>query len=68
MKGIYVCKKGWQPVCVGMDQSGELVWELRMKEPWHQKMFPVKYGGDFGVQWMYKSLQEKGHEWTEEDN
>lgn len=65
--GIYVCRKGYQPVCVGSNDTGELIWEFRMKEPWQQKMFPIKYGGDFAVQWMFKSLHEKGFEWSEDE-
>ncbi len=62
----YVCKKGWQPVCQGLDESGELVWQLEMKQPWHSKMFPVRYGGDFVMEWMWLVLYEKGQEWREE--
>jgi hypothetical protein len=65
--GVYVSRRGYQPTCVGTDDKGELVWEYRMKEPWHQKLFPVPYGGDFGVQWMYKSLQEKGFDSEDTD-
>ncbi len=61
--GVYVSKRGYQPVCVGTDTNGELKWELRMKEPWQQKMFPIPYGGDFRNEWMWKTLQEKGLEW-----
>lgn len=61
--GVYVSRRGYQPVCVGLDNNGQLVWEYQMKQPWHQKMFPVPYGGDFHVEWMWKSLQEKGAEW-----
>ncbi len=66
--GVYVCRKGYQPVVVGIDDGGNLIWESRMKEPWQLKMFPVKYGGDFSNQWMWKSLQEKGLDWEPEDN
>lgn len=65
--GVYVSRRGYQPTCVGTDANGELIWELKMKEPWHLKMFPVPYGGDFTEQWMWKTLQEKGHLWAEED-
>lgn len=65
--GVYVCRRGYQTVCVGVDDSGELIWEMRMREPWHLKMFPVPYGGDFAVEWMYKSMQEKGVEWDSQE-
>lgn len=65
--GVYVCKRGYQPVHAGVDEHGEIIWELKTKEPWHLKMFPVPYGGDFGVQWMWKTQQEKGYDWDGED-
>jgi hypothetical protein len=61
--GVYVCKQGWQPKCTGLDSKGELVWTLEMKEPWHQKMFPVPYKGDFSNEWMWKVLHERGMDW-----
>lgn len=64
--GVYVSRVGYQPVVVGVDDQGKLIWENVMKQPWHQKMFPVKYAGDFGIQWMWKSLYEKGTDWTED--
>lgn len=67
MGGVYVCRKGYQPVCKGIDAKGELLWGTEIKQPWHQKMFPVTYGGDFCEQWMYKSLNEKGFEWDSQD-
>ncbi len=63
MGGVYVCRRAYQTICKGTDERGELVWDSVMMEPWQQKMFPVPYGGDFGVEWMYKSMQEKGIEW-----
>jgi hypothetical protein len=60
---VYVSKVGYQPVCAGVDPQGELLWDLQMKAPWHSKMFPVRYQGDFGEQWMWLSLMEKGLEW-----
>lgn len=65
--GVYVCRRGYQPVVVSVDERGELVWGTQMKEPWHLKLFPVPYGGDFCEQWMYKSLQEKGFDLLTED-
>jgi hypothetical protein len=64
--GVYAPEKGYQPWCTGVDENGELVWTTKMKEPWHLKMFPVIYTGDFMTQWMWKSLQEKGLEWDGE--
>lgn len=60
--GVYMPKTGYQSVCIG-EENGELKWGLQMKEPWHQRMFPVTYTGDFSTQWMWKSLQEKGFDW-----
>ncbi len=68
MNGVYVSQRGYQPVCQGLDSTGELVWAMRMKAPWHQKMFPVSYGGDFAIEWMYKSMFEKGIEWDSQDS
>lgn len=62
----YIGKRSYQPVCKGLDVAGEIIWELKPKEPWHQKMYPVSYDGDFGIQWMYLSLYEKGFDWDEE--
>jgi hypothetical protein len=60
---VYIPKNGYQPICKGLDLEGELIWDLKMKEPWHLKMFPVHYTGDFSEQWMYLILMEKGIEW-----
>lgn len=64
----YVCKQGWQPTCQGIDVNGEIVWDLKMKEPWHLKMFPVNYGGDFKTEWMWLCLHEKGLDWKEDSD
>jgi len=64
--GVYVPTAGYQPVCVGLDENGELLWRLQMKEPWHMKMFPVRYTGDFSEQWMWLVLAEKGMDWDSE--
>jgi len=61
----YQSRKGWQPICIGIDYLGELIWDLRIKEIWHQKMFPARYDGDFSDQWMWLVLQEKGIDWCE---
>ncbi len=64
---IYVPKEGYQSVCRGLE-NGELVWDLQPKETWHQKMFPVRYKGDFSEQWMWLCILEKGMEWKGESN
>jgi hypothetical protein len=61
---VYISKEGWQPVCKGLDEHGNLIWDLQMKEPWHLKMFPVRYKGDFSEQWMWLCLQQSGMEWV----
>lgn len=61
----YIPKDGYQPVCVSLI-NGELVWDLKIKEPWHTQMFPIRYTGDFGEQWMRLIIMEKyGLEWLE---
>ncbi len=65
--GVYVSRRGWQPTVVGVNEIGELIWDFVVKQSWHQKMFPVPYGGDFMTEWMWKSLQEKGMEWDSND-
>lgn len=60
---VYVCKDGYQPTFAGTDAKGEFIWTFKMKEPWHLKMFPVRYGGDFSEQWMRLRLYEQGYDW-----
>jgi hypothetical protein len=59
---VYISKRGYQPVCAGMEKD-ILEWKFQMKEPWHLKMFPVPYGGDFSEQWMWLCVYERGHSW-----
>ncbi len=61
-QGVYVSQEGYQPVCKGLDERGEFIWDVKMKEPWHLKMFPVRYKGDFSEQWMLLVMTEKGFE------
>lgn len=61
----YIPKESYQPACAGFDKNGELVWHQKFKDAWQQKMFPMPYRGDFGEQWMWLVLKEKGFEWTE---
>lgn len=53
--------------CPKLNKHGELVWMNVAKSPWHLKMLPNRYNGDFMVAWMWSSMFDKGHEWTEED-
>jgi len=61
---VYRSTIGFQPYCAGTDATGELVWDKKIKEPWHLKMFPVHYGGDFRDQWMWLLMYEQGLDWT----
>lgn len=45
-----------------LNKKGELVWTFAQKAPWHFKMFPNRYDGDFSCQWMFMMLLEKGHD------
>lgn len=49
-----------QPVCTGVDERGELVWEGRAMEYWQMAMFPVRYAGDFLAHWTRMSLRGVG--------
>lgn len=41
-----------QPVALGIDKDGELVWGVIEMPRWQKKMFPVRYTGDFSGFWM----------------
>lgn len=56
-----------QPTCRGISKDGKLRWHKVPKAPWHLKMFPNKYDGDFAVAWMYASLYSQGYDWSEEE-
>jgi hypothetical protein len=61
IKTTYVSKLGYQPICTGIDESGNLVWDAKQKENWHLEMFPVPYRGDFKEQWTdFKTLSVDG--------
>lgn len=56
----YMPSEAYQPICVGQTPAGELLWDRKIKEPWHQKMFPVQYRGDFQELWMRLILHQAG--------
>ncbi len=43
-----------QPIVVGTDAKGELVWGLIPMPRWQMMMFPVRYVGDFAGFWYRK--------------
>lgn len=55
-----------QPVCTGTNEKGELTWKPASMEFWQiVQLYYKHYCGDFGEQWMWLVLQEKGMEWSE---
>ena len=53
-----------QPICAGVDESGELVWDDQAMELWQvRQLFYKQYGGDLGEQWMWLVAQNKGMDW-----
>ena len=52
-----------QPVVIGKDEKGELVWGFIPMARWQMAMFPLKYYGDFMAFWMRKHFFDlTGHE------
>jgi hypothetical protein len=48
-----------QPVCIGTDDHGELVWGVIEMPRWQMIMFPKRYEGSLSVQWMELSAYDK---------
>ncbi len=46
-----------QPVVIGTDEKGELVWGFIPMPYWQMAMFPVKYVGDFTGFWYRKFME-----------
>ncbi len=61
----YDPKDRYQPICLGLDATGEILWRFIAKEAWQTIMLPVQYRGDFSDQWMRLLLQENGIDWEE---
>lgn len=54
--------KRTSPVCAGVDENGEIVWEIRPMERWQEiLLFKKNYQGDFLNQWWHLSCLEKGY-------
>ncbi len=47
-----------QPVVIGLDPKGELIWGIIPMPQWQMLMFPLRYFGDFAAFWMRKQLFE----------
>lgn len=45
-----------QPVVVGTDHRGELVWGFVPMAYWQMAMFPIRYLGDFQAHWQRMRL------------
>lgn len=41
-----------QPIVIGQDTKGELIWGFVPMSYWQMAMFPLKYIGDFAAHWM----------------
>jgi hypothetical protein len=55
-----------QPVCVGVSETGELVWSHEAMELWQIiQLFRKQYQGDFVEQWMWICAHQKGMDWTD---
>jgi hypothetical protein len=62
MQKVTTCERV-QPVCLGTNERGELIWEGRQMAEWQMKLFPVRYSGDFKAHWMKRqSLIHRGFE------
>ena len=48
-----------QPVCVGVDKNGELMWKIVPMPRWQMEMFRIPYVGDFMAFWMKRMLWDK---------
>jgi hypothetical protein len=47
-----------QPVVVGTDPRGELLWGSIEMPRWQMLMFPIKYVGDFAAFWFKRVMLE----------
>lgn len=54
----------YQPVVIGTDCNGELVWSKVPMERWQMEMFKLHYHGDFSEQWMWMVMHSSGYEWS----
>lgn len=53
-----------QPICKGVNEQGELLWDSIPMEFWQIKqLFYKHYSGDFGEQWMWLVAYQGGMEW-----
>lgn len=63
----YILKQPVQPTCKeGLSPQGELIWEMLPMSREAQERFPIRYRGDFCVQWQRVSIRERcGFEFSE---
>ncbi len=50
-----------QPVMIGADENGEIIWDTIPMDFWQIKqLFYKRYEGNFEEQWMFLSAAQKG--------
>lgn len=49
---------GRQPVVLGINEKGELIWGNIEMPLWQRKMFPIRYTGDFMAFWQKLNLMQ----------
>lgn len=50
-----------QPIVIGINEKGEMIWSDMEMPRWQRAMFPIHYTGDFGNFWAKLSdLQKNG--------
>ncbi len=58
-----------QPVCKGINDRGQLIWDYEAMELWQiLQLFYKHYEGDLGEQWMWLVLAQKGMDYVGESH
>jgi hypothetical protein len=57
-----------QPIVLGINEKGELIWTNVEMPFWQRKMFPIRYSGDFGAFWQKLCLVQGQSLLMEGDN
>jgi hypothetical protein len=47
-----------QPIVIGINEKGELIWSNMEMPMWQKRMFPIRYVGDFRAFWIKLSMMQ----------
>lgn len=45
-----------QPIVIGINEKGEMLWSDMEMPLWQRKLFPIRYTGDFSAFWQKLTL------------